>query len=155
MIADFYTFPARNRIIAGLSPATVVLEAPEGSGALITADFALEEGRDVFVVPGQIFDESYAGSHAYLAKGQAHVASDPLQILRSMGVVPSDEPAVIFTSSSPDEAAVYGALSGVPSSLDDLVERSRLATSTIGMALTMLELQGAVKNVGGGQWVRA
>ncbi|MEI8230669.1 MAG: DNA-processing protein DprA [Candidatus Peregrinibacteria bacterium] len=152
---DKYTFPARNRIIAGLSLGTVVLEAPVGSGALITAELALDYGRDVFAVPGQIFDPNFAGSHLLLASGQAKLVQKPEDVLIEIGIVGPDAGAVsAFTPSTPDEAALYKILTTMPQSLDDLVQRSGLAAGLIGATLTILELQGAVKGVGEGKWVR-
>ena len=92
--ADKFTFPARNRIIAGLSLGTVVLEAGEGSGACITADLALDYGREVFAVPGQIFDEHYKGCHQLIAKGQAKLVQSPEEVLSEIGIVSlsADEP---------------------------------------------------------------
>lgn len=150
-----YTFPARNRIIAGLSLGTVVLEAGEGSGALITADLALDYGREVFVVPGQIFDPHYIGCHQMLSKGHAKLVSSPADILQELGVVaPAADRPTTYVPGSDDEAALFAVLTTMPQTMDDLAERSRLPAARVASALTMMELQGAVKQAGSGQWVR-
>ena len=155
---DKFTFPARNRIIAGLSLGAVVLQAAEGSGSLITADLALDYNRDVFAVPGQIFDSAYAGCHHLLTRGTAKLVTEAAQILSELGmghaVSDTGIPASIFTSDSPEEVAVWSSLTSMPSALDELVIKSKLDSATINATLTILELQGVVKNVGGGQWVR-
>jgi DNA processing protein len=152
-----HTFPARNRIIAGLSLGTVVLEAPEKSGALITADLALEYSREVFAVPGQIYDTHYAGCHALLAKGHAHIALHAAGVLRELGMVVPDGVTTesAYEPQTPEEATLYPLLTGLPQPTDDLVERSGLPPGTVSATLTMLELSGAARNMGGGQWVRA
>lgn len=149
------TFPARNRIIAGLSLGTVVLEAPADSGAIITAEFALEENREVFAVPGPVFEPTYEGCHALIAAGRARLVSTPQEVLREIGIIaPSEEGLFTYEPQNDDERAVYGVLSTMPQPIDDLVERTGLPAGQIGVALTMMELADAVRNVGGGQWVR-
>ena len=153
---DKFTFPARNRIIAGLSKGTVVLEAGEGSGALITADLALEYGREVFAVPGQIFDENVAGCHACIAQGRAKLVSSGTEVLGDIGIVASEKGAqqVLYFPKSPAEEAVLRVLSGMPQSVSELGERSGLEAASVNVALTMMELAGAAKNAGHGLWVR-
>ena len=157
-LPDIFTFPARNRIIAGLSLGTVVLQAAEGSGSLITADLALDYNRDVFAIPGQIFDPMYAGCHNLLTRGTAKLVTDASQILIELGMghAVSASPSALqaFTSDSPEEKAVWAALSSMPAAMDELVVRAKLESSVINATLTILELQGVVRNVGGGQWVR-
>lgn len=152
---DQYTFPARNRIIAGLARGTLVVEAPLGSGSIITAELALEYDRDVFAVPGQIFDDNAAGCNALIAAGQARVAVSPEDVLREIGMVPAETRAAAFVPREGDERIVYDALDGVPRTIDELVRATCLETPRIGVALTLLELAGGAKNVGAGQWVRA
>ncbi|MDO8648656.1 MAG: DNA-processing protein DprA [Candidatus Peregrinibacteria bacterium] len=150
-----FTFPARNRIIAGLGLGTVVLEAGEGSGAIITADLALEYGRDVFAVPGQIFDPHYAGCHGLITKGHAKLVTTPQEVLEEIGVVTSTREVVSsYTPTTPDEEAVFAALTTMPQQVDDVVERTGLDAPRVGVALTMMEIAGAAKNVGGGMWVK-
>ncbi len=155
---DQYTFPARNRIIAGLSLGTVVVEAAEGSGSLITADLALDYNRDVFAVPGQLFDPNYRGCHQLISRGQAKLITDASEILTELGVVSptlplGDRPT--FVAGSEEETKIFGSLSTMPQSLDDLVVKSKLDAAAANATLTILELKGVVRNVGAGQWVRA
>ncbi len=150
-----YTFPSRNRIIAGLCPGTVVCEAPAQSGAVITAELALEYGREVFAVPGVIFDEMRAGCHALIAKGEARLVSSAADLLRELGAAPAAEQPVLYAPTDPHEKLLYAVLSALPQSLDDLAEQTDLDAAQIGVALTMMELAGGARNVGGGQWVRS
>lgn len=165
---DKYTFPARNRIIAGLSLGTVVLEAGEGSGALITADLALDYGREVFAVPGQVFDEHFAGCHQLIARGQAKLASSAEDIISEFGISPSSASGGLGASPSESqkvaseydpkdavEAALWKALTAMPQSTDDIAEKSGIDLSALNATLTMMELNGAAKNVGNGMWVRS
>jgi len=151
---NVYTFPARNRIIAGLSRGTLVIEAPMGSGSIITADLALEYNREVFAVPGQIFDEHMNGCHALIAAGHARITLTPDDVLREIGIIPSEQTLITFTPQSDDERIVHGALTAVPQTMDDLVASISIPAARIGTALTMMELAGAAWNIGGGQWVR-
>lgn len=153
--AELHTFPARNRIIAGLSLATVVLEAPEGSGALITAELALDYNRDVFVVPGPIFDANYAGSNMFISKGFARLVTSPVQVLEDMGIVaPAQGTRSEYQPQNATEEALYPLLTTMPQRTDDLVTKSALTAAQVSATLTMLELSGAAKNVGQSQWVR-
>ena len=150
-----FTFPARNRIIAALSLATVVLEAPTDSGALITADLAQGYFKQVFAVPGSVYDENFAGNHALIAKNVAKLVSVPDDVLKELGVVaPAADRAPAYTPQDALEAAVLKVLSTLPQPVDDVVERSGLPPADVGATLTLLELAGAAKNTGGGQWVR-
>ncbi len=153
---DKHTFPARNRIIAGLSLATVVLEAGEESGSLITADLALEYGREVFAVPGQIFDPSYAGCHLLLSKGHAKLLTNPSDLLRDIGIVESvsSSSRIVYEPQNKEEEAILSILTTMPKPVGELVEKSGLETGTLNAALTMMELSGVVKNINGA-WVRA
>jgi DNA processing protein len=130
-----WRFPARNRIIAGLSAATVVVEARERSGALITADLALEEGRDVLAVPGEITSLLSAGTNALLKLGAAPCtcAQDVLELF---GLVAE-------TTAKPsvgDSAAAV--LAALPAAADDLVHATGLDAQTVAVALAELELAG-------------
>lgn len=153
---DKYTFPARNRIIAGLSMATVVLQAAEESGSLITAELALEYGREVFAVPGDIFDPSLQGSNAILKRGEASLARSADDVLSELGFRPSSEAQAknSYMPTSPESKKIFDVLSTLPLSIDLIVEKTGLAPSAVSAALTMMEIDGVVENVGGGEWVR-
>lgn len=152
---DTYTFPARNRIIAGLTLGTIVLEAPEESGALITAELALEYGREVFAVPGQIFDANYAGCNALLQEGEAKLVTRAADVLTEIGVIaPDTEKRSKYIAKNAAEEAILNVLSTMPQPVDDLVERTKMPPSQISATLTMMELNGAVRNAGNGQWIR-
>ncbi|TSC58683.1 MAG: DNA processing protein [Candidatus Peregrinibacteria bacterium Greene0416_19] len=152
---DKYTFPSRNRIVAGLTLGTVVLEAPEGSGAIITADLANDYGRDVFAVPGSIYDANYAGCAELIRKGHARLITSASQALQELGIIAPEHPVSSYEPQTEEEGKIMAVLTTMPQSMDDLAGRSALDAGTLNAALTMMELQGAVKNVGGGQWVRA
>ena len=149
-----FTFPARNRIIAGLSLGTVVLEAGAGSGALITADLALDYGREVFAVPGSIFDPNFAGCHAILSRGTAKLVTMPDQVLSEVGIVALPAERSSFDPRSSEESALWKALTSMPQAMDDLAEHSGLPTAAVASTLTVLEIAGAAKNMGNGTWVR-
>lgn len=154
---DKYTFPARNRIIAGLSLGTVVLEAGKGSGALITADLALEYNKDVFAVPGQIFDPGYAGCHEYIAQGRAKLVMHPEEVLQDIGIVRGKrkvESGKRYDSNDPEEQKIYDVLTTMPQSVSDIVEKAQIDAAIVSAKLTMLELQSVAKDTGSGMWVR-
>lgn len=151
---DKFTFPARNRIIAGLSTATVVLEAAVDSGSLITADLALDYNRDVYAVPGPIFDENYAGCHELIAKGNAKLVASPEDLLADLGIIVSEKKSSHFIPDAPEEEVTSQSLTSMPQSIDDLAVKTKIDAAILTATLTMLELKGAAKNVGEGKWVR-
>jgi DNA processing protein len=134
-----WRFPARNRIVAGLCAATVVVEARERSGALITADFALEEGREVLAVPGEITSALSAGTNALLRLGATPLTS-PADVLEALGVEP---PAPAERAPAGDAGVLLPLLRDRPASIDELVRRSGLTADAVAVALTELELAGA------------
>ncbi len=125
-----WRFPARNRIVAGLCSATVVVEARERSGALITADLALEEGREVFTVPGEISSALSAGTNALLKLGAAPLtaATDVLMFFGIEEAVPAERAALLDL---------------LPATADELVRRTGRPAAEIAQALVELELAGA------------
>ncbi len=150
-----FTFPARNRIIAGLSMGTIVLEASSDSGSLITADLALDYAREVFAVPGQVFDQNFSGTHELIVKGCAHLARTPEDVLAACGVITPESPARShYQPASEEEEKVIAALTTMPQAKDDITLRVNLPVASVNATLTLLELKGVAKNVGGGHWVK-
>jgi DNA processing protein len=136
-----WRFPARNRIIAGLAAATVVVEARERSGALITADFALEDGREVLVVPGEITSALSAGANALLRQG-ATPATCVADVLEAIGLEPP--PPVEAAVDDPAAATVLAAVAAGAGTADELARATGLAAGEVATALTLLELAGKV-----------
>ena len=137
-----WRFPARNRIIAGLSEAVIVVEARERSGALITADFGLDEGREVFAVPGEITSSLSAGTNALLKLGATPLTS--LQdVLEALGI---EQPDVVAprVEVSPDATHLLELVREAPAGADELATRGTLDAGAVSVALTELELAGLV-----------
>ena len=140
-----WRFPARNRIVAGLAVATLVVEARERSGALITADLALEEGRDVLAVPGAITSALSAGTNGLLRVGAtpATAAEDVLAVLGIEPVEPTPPPI------SPGAHAVLAALDGGATTADEVTRTVALDPAAAAAALMELELAGLVREAAG------
>ena len=136
-----WRFPARNRIIAGLSEAVVVVEARERSGALITADFALDEGREVFAVPGEITSSLSTGTNALLKLGATPLTSCD-DVLDVLGIERPD-PAV-GVDVSPEATQLLELVREGPAGADELAARGAIDAGTASIALTELELAGLV-----------
>ena len=140
-----WRFPARNRIVAGLCTATVVVEARERSGALITADFALEEGREVFAVPGEITSALSAGSNGLLRLGATPLTSAE-DVLESYGIA---VPAPLPVDVGPTAAAVLDAIRAGPVGADELGRATGLSAGKLAAVLTELALAGGVREEDG------
>ncbi len=134
-----WRFPARNRIIAGLARATVVVEAREASGALISADFALEEGREVLAVPGEITSALSAGTNALLRLGATPLTASA-DVLELFGLQAPVEAEVELGGPA---RAILERLDG-PTSADELVRAAGLDAGVAAAALSELELAGLV-----------
>ena len=151
---DAKNFPPRNRVISGLSLGTIVIEAGERSGALITADFALEQNREVFAVPGNINSRASRGTNWLIQQGAKLVTcvEDVLEEL-NLTMVPQQAAAQTFLPESAEEAALLEHLSPQPVHVDELSRASGLPSAEVSSTLAMMELKGVVQQVGGMKYV--
>jgi len=143
-------FPPRNRIISGLSLATIVVEAGERSGALITADFAVEQGRDVFAVPGNVFSPASRGTNRLIQKGAYAMVSpqDVLDVL-DLAQVEDFKDARQTLPADTTEAKILQVMDYEPIHVDEICHEVNLPVEKVSAALTMMELKGMVQHVGG------
>lgn len=146
-------FPERNRIIAGLSHGTLVIEAPEKSGALITAYCALEYNREVLAVPGNIHETNSTGTNLLLKRG-AHVVTNADDVLQALGLEAINSARTKPTNLSTNEEVLYNALSSSPLHIDTLLEVTSLPASALSAAITTLELKGLVRDLGGKNYIQ-
>ena len=149
-------FPARNRIISGLSLAVVVIEAAEKSGSLITAGFALEQGREVMAVPGSVLSGRYRGCHELIRDGAAVVenAADVIAGLRTSTLRGVSGVAAGSEQTGQDNPVLALLPPGEAHDIDTLAARSGLKPALLLPRLLELELQGAIRRAGGGRFVR-
>ncbi len=151
---DAVNFPPRNRIIAGLSLATVVVEAGESSGALITARFALEQGREVFAVPGNIYAPLSVGPNRLIRDGARPLLSvDDLLDALNVSRVAQYRQARLALPDDPVEAQLLSLLENESLHVDELSVHANLPVSEVSAALTMMELKGLVRQVGSMHYV--
>jgi DNA processing protein len=144
-----HQFIARNRLIAGLADAVVITEAAEDSGSLHTANFALEQGTDVFAVPGNITSQTSVGTNNLLKSGAIPVTSAD-DILARLGI--STVAPVKASSDDPAEQTILDLLHEGLRYGSEIFERSQLDISLFNQSLTMLEITGKIKALGGNQW---
>lgn len=146
-------FPARNRIISGLSDLVLVVEAKERSGSLITADLALEQGKDVFAVPGRIGDEMSKGCLNLIKQG-AGLADSPLVLLEALGIKRNVSEKSVKIVLEKNEDIVYSWIRLQPVSLEELVKKTGFGSREVLFALVGLELKGCIKEMQKNQYVR-
>jgi DNA processing protein len=146
-------FPARNRIIAALCRATLVVQANERSGSLITARLALEGGKDVLAVPGSITDPLSAGTNSLIQQGATPVLAAQ-DILDIFGLTALSGQAAALPKLSAAQRLVVGTLSAQPRHIDEVARQTKLMAAEVSVALTELEMIEAVRNVGGMNYIK-
>ena len=149
-------FPQRNRVISGLSLGTLVIEASEKSGALITAKYSLDQNREVFAVPGNIYSDNSSGTNKLIKMG-ARVVTNAEDIIETLNL----DQAIAYIDNkkiipeTPEEEMLITCLNHEPVHVDELARLTKLDIATINSTLTIMEMKGMVKNMGSMQYVLA
>jgi DNA processing protein len=157
-------FPRRNRLISGLSLGVVIVEAAKRSGSLITARFALEQGREVFAVPGSPLDPRAEGTNGLIKQGATPVTetADIITVLRPIveqKAMPAREPqstsseggvAEAVEPAADERARIVGLLGPAPVQIDDLIRLSKSSPAVVRMVLLELDIAGRLERHGGG-----
>jgi DNA processing protein len=141
-------FARRNRIIAGLAEAVVVVEAPDRSGALLTAAAAMTIGRELFAVPGPIGAMASRGCNRLIADKQADMVTSSAALLRQVGLTRGERPPAIETLSEMEGQLLKGLIER-SGSIEELIDRTRHSAASVASALTLLEARGLVNSFGG------
>ena len=149
-------FPQRNRLISGLALATLIVEAGEKSGSLITAAHALEQNREVFAVPGSIFSAYSTGANNLIKQGAKPItsAAEIIEALNLAQVASFIENKKLIPELG-EEEKIFLLLNHEPKHIDELIRLSNLDTAKVNSTLVMMEMKGMVKNLGSMQYVRA
>ena len=146
-------FPRRNRLISGLARGVLVAEAAVKSGSLITAQYAVEQGRDVFAIPGSIHSPLSKGCHQLIKEGAKLVESAD-DILAEIGWRTREEPAAVSAPAEAKEDSLLDAMGHSPVSIDQIAERTGRGAGWIAARLSLLEIEGAVAALAGGFFQR-
>lgn len=150
---DAGNFPRRNRLISGLSQGVLVVEAALPSGSLITAQYALEQGRDVFAIPGSIHSPHSKGCH-WLIKQGAKLVENAHDVLEELGCGAAQSPAETAAHEGEDRDPLLAAMGFAPISIDQMAERTGLGAAKLAAQLSRLEIEGRVAALAGGWFQR-
>jgi len=155
-----WTFPQRNRIISGLSRGVIVVEAPQRSGALITARLAMEQGREVFAVPGNATSTASTGTNALIKDGAKLVTCVDDVVSEFPDLATLTEPSTKTqqqreTNLSPEERRVYDLIGLEPLHIDDIISRVGISPTQAAQILLMLQLQGLIEQIEGRRYIRS
>ncbi len=151
-----YYFPLRNRIISGLADVVLVIEAKEKSGSLITADMALEQGRDVYALPGPVTSALSQGCHKLIRQG-AGILISPEDFLKDLQIEVSDSSIDLFKNEKKLETTenmVYSCLDLFPRNVSEIQAQTKLGARELMEALTTLELEGIIKEMTKNYYIR-
>ncbi|MCE5199750.1 MAG: DNA-processing protein DprA [Armatimonadota bacterium] len=154
-----WRFPPRNRLISAMSIGVLVCQSPERSGALITASYAGEHGKDIYALPGNVDDQRNAGCHKLIRDG-ARLVTCAQDILEDLGIVDVEEkdgqlPLLQPDSLSDSERKIVALLSLEPVHVDTIIEKSGMPAPLVSGTLTILEMKSIVKRVPGNAYVRS
>lgn len=155
--AKAYHFPVRNRIISGLSDVTLVVEAEKKSGTLITVGQALDQGRDIFAVPGNITSPKSEGTNDLLRQG-AYIFTKTEDILEVLRIETTEDNKInnknIENTLATEEKLVYDCIGLEPISVDELLLKTKSEISSLQYVLTMLEIKGVIRKISGQRYIR-
>ncbi|MCE5323858.1 DNA-processing protein DprA [bacterium] len=156
---ESWRFPSRNRLISGMSMGLLVCQCPIKSGALLTADFALQQGKDIYAVPGNVDDERNSGCHQLIKDG-AKLVESAEDILEELGLETNDtdvqnQLALPIESLSDQERDIISLLSLDPMQVDEIIEKSSLSAPMVSGTLTVLEMKNLIRRVPGNAYIRA
>jgi len=145
-------FPARNRIIAGISSATIVTEADAKSGSLITANFAIQANRTVMAVPGNITSPRSAGPNNLIKNG-AHLVTNASDVLALLGLESPELIKVKPKADSKEEALIMEILTGQSMTTQQIIDETKIDAVSIASIISLMEITGKIRNLGAGSWI--
>lgn len=146
-----YNFIERNRLVSGLSNAVLIIEAAEKSGTLHTATFALEQGRDVLAVPGNITSSQSAGTNRLIKSGATPVTCIE-DVFRALGIQSQPKMRIPVRGTTPEQQKIIDLLTTGESDGAVLLEKSALEVVAFNQTITMLEITGKIRSLGANQW---